>query len=189
MELAFRCLVGCVAVQGGMVPEIRLPPKRVEQLGYSMLPLPDPGWRVLRRTPTLLAIGKAGRQEDETLAIQAGTYNVRAESEPALMRHAEADVAQRFRVIESSSAPDERASCTRRHLVTEDRAPGRRSGSKQPMILEAMMLTCVHPGDAELGIAIMYSQRYDTGNRDPGFDAKAAEVLRELRFTAVRDAR
>ena len=101
----------------------------------------------------------------------------------------QAGVAQRFRVIESSSAPDERAACTRRHLVTEDRTPARRSGSNQPMVLEARILTCVHPGDAELGIAIMYSQRYEAGGRDPGFDAKATEVFRGLRFTAASDAR
>jgi hypothetical protein len=188
MDLAFRCLVGCASVQGP-VPELRLPPKRIEQIGYSVAPLNDAGWRLFVRTPTQLVLGKVGPNADETMTIQAGTYKVSDMDDPRLMQRAGAEVGERFRVLEWTSAPDQRAGCTRRHLVTEDRLPMRRSGGTASMILEAAMLTCVHPDDANLGVALMYSRRYDPGRRDPAFDANAAGVLEGLRLTATPAAK
>ena len=188
MNLAFNCLVGCTSLQGP-VPEVRLPPKPIVQAGYVVVPLNEAGWRVFRRTPTQLALAKEGRHADETITVQAGTYDARVESDPKLLERAEADTRDRFQLLESTSRPDERPTCIRRHLVTEDRAPVRRSGSKNAMILEAQMLTCTHPGDQALGVALMYSQRYDRGQRDPEFDAKAAELFKGLRFTEVASAR
>ena len=188
INLAFDCFVSCTAVQGP-VPELRLPPKRIEQLGYSVQPLNEAGWRLFLRTPNQLALGKAGPHADETMAIQAGTYDVRDMDDPRLKQRAGAEAGERFHTLEWTSAPDERAGCTRRHLVTEDREPARRSVGAAPMILEALMLTCVHPDDANLGVALMYSRRYDPGRRDPAFDANAARVLEGLKLTATAPAK
>lgn len=192
-EMALFCLTaGCAPVQGKL-QEVRLPPKRIVQLGYSLLPPDDRGWYVLRRTPTFVAIGKQGKGLDESIAIEASSHALSAPSSrdaaASVLPDPGADIASRFRQLAlDAKTDDERPDCKRVHSVYEDRAPARRSGGKGPMILETLLLTCAHPEDRALGIDVVYSHRYEPGQRDADFDAKAIGLLKAVQFTDVGKA-
>jgi hypothetical protein len=192
--MAMFCLtIGC-APAPGKLQEVRLPPKRIVQLGYSILPPDDRGWYVRRRTPTFVAMVKQGKGPDESIAIEASAHPFSPppsqDAAASVLPDPEADIASRFRQLALDvKTDDERPDCKRVHAVSEDRAPARRSGSKAPMILETLLLTCAHPEDRALGIDVLYSHRYEPGRRDPDFDAKAIGLLKAVQFTDVGEAR
>jgi hypothetical protein len=182
MNLALMCAMSCVPVQAAR-SELRLPPKPIVQLGYSMLPLNDRGWGVLRRTPTLVVLGKRGTGADDTIVIQAESHKISAPMS-APVQAVDPARPDRFQVVKSERTGDERPTCMRYYMLTEDRAPARRNGGTGPMMLEAMYLTCVHPDDEGVGISLAYSHRYEPGQRDSAFDIKAAELLKGVKFAS-----
>jgi hypothetical protein len=186
LDIAMVCLVNCTNTQPRL-PEVVLPPKRIVQLGYSVTPPNERGWFAARRTPTFLALVKAGKNPDDTIAIEARAYERAAQQprreQPLLPGENAPGVADRFKLVKSDVLPDPREGCERRQIVTEDRAPARRSGGNGAMILEVLLLSCVHPRDAALAIDLAYSARYEPEQRDAGFDAAGARLLQSLEFT------
>jgi hypothetical protein len=51
--------------------EVQVPPERISQKSYSLMPLNEKGWLIAGRNPYQLALVKRGESTDETLAIQA----------------------------------------------------------------------------------------------------------------------
>jgi hypothetical protein len=50
------------------------------------------------------------------------------------------------------------------------------------MVLEVLSLTCAHPKAKNLGISVIYSQRYYPGQRDVAFTEKATSILNSIEF-------
>src|SRR5260221_7568444 len=63
---------GCASTQTSP-PSVPLPPTRYEHRAFSLVPLNQPGWLVLPRNPTQLALAKPGGAPDESFAIHAAT--------------------------------------------------------------------------------------------------------------------
>jgi len=66
--------------------------------------------------------------------------------------------------------------------VTEDNAAVKRTSTPGIMILEVMSMTCAHPKNTSLGVAVVYSHRYYPGQADPSFGEKAAQILSSVEF-------
>src|SRR2546426_12068034 len=74
--LGFLLVVAaCTRIQ---LQEVRVPPERIYQKGYSFLPLNEKGWLIAGRNPYQVAIGKSGEGPDETLAIQTALIKLPA---------------------------------------------------------------------------------------------------------------
>jgi hypothetical protein len=182
LQLAVLCAIDCVPVRRSA--EIALPPKRIVQLGYSMAPLSERGWYVVRRTPTVLALGKQSGEGDDTVTILAESYEITPAFLTAPPQDSAGAGADRFKLVKAERTADERPTCVRHYVLTEDQAPARRSGGAGPMMLEAIFLRCVHPDDEAVGISLAYSHRHEPGQRDASFDIKAMEVLKSMQFAA-----
>jgi hypothetical protein len=75
-------------------------------------------------------------------------------------------------------------------MLVEDRSPVRQSARTDPMTLEHLSLTCVHPTDSKIGVNAAYSQRGYRDRRDPDFQARGDRIVKSLEFidlVRVRD--
>ena len=183
-------ITSCASMQPSL-PEVQIPPERISQKGYSLVPLNEKGWLIAGRNAYQLALVKRGENPDETFAIQAIPFRLSAfktnEDFVRLIKEGQAKDtdSQRFKIVkhEVTSHPANGTSCVKSHMVTEDRAAVKRSGKSGDMVLEALTLTCAHPKDKSVGISIIYSQRYYPEQRDSAFVEKATRVLSSVEFT------
>jgi hypothetical protein len=169
------------------------PLARISQEGFSFVAPKEDGWVVTERSGHLLVMGRAGRGPDETHAIRAGLSRLPSfETIEELTRIVRDQAAgntdrQRFKVIKHEVAPHvgKETNCVQSHMAAEDHAVRRRSGKTGPMILEALILTCAHPKDRNVGVNVEYSQRYNPGEGDSRFVEKATQVLDSVEFTTL----
>lgn len=172
------------------LPKLSLPPERISQNGYSLLPLNEPGWLVLGRDKYSLGFVKHGSNEDESFVIQTMFSGV-----PEYKTNEEF-----LRVIKEGQAKDTSVSrfdifkhevisysmrgvdCARSHLVSLDQSATLRSKRTGEMVLEALALICAHPSEKSLAINIVYSHRHYPGQEDPGFIEKGNAVLNSVKL-------
>lgn len=184
-----RCLLRACP-RKPQLPEIRIPPDRIAQKGYSLIPPNEKGWLVAGRNDYQLALVKKGANPDETFAIQAvpfrlSEFNTNEEFIRLIKEGQAKDTdSRRFKIVKHDvvSYPKIGTNCAKSHTVSEDRAAVKRSQKPGDMILEAMALTCAHPKDKNLGISVIYSQRYYPGQRDLAFAEQATTVLSSVEF-------
>jgi len=172
------------------LPELRLPPERLVQPGYSLLPPNEKGWVVVRRDPGRLQLAKRGDARDTTVAIQGGLVQLPASKDSAdfvqVIKDGQAKDTdpRRFKMLTHDvvALPGKGTECAKSHAVAEDRSIVRKSG---PMILELLGMTCAHPRDPRIGVDVGYSERYNPGERDPAFLDRAEAVLGSVEFTGL----
>lgn len=170
---------------------IPIPPERIAQKGYSLVPPNEKGWVIGGRNPHQLALGKHGSNPDETFAIQTMLFRLPAfktTQELALLvkdGQAKDTDLQRFKIIRHDVAvhPDKNADCVKSHTVTEDHGAVKRSGKAGVMILDALTLTCAHPKNKSVGVNVVYSQRHYPEQGDSGFIEKATTIFDSVEFT------
>jgi hypothetical protein len=183
-------ITSCASVQP-RVPEIQLPPERISLKGYSLVPLNEQGWQFVERDAHKIALVKHGENPDETVAIQTIPFELSASKTNEEFIHLikegqnRSTDPRRFKIVKNDVAlyPKNGVLCARSHIVSEDSAAVKKSGTPGVMVFEITMLTCQHPKEKAIGITIGYSQRYYPGQRDPAFDEKAMRVLDSVEFT------
>lgn len=183
-------VISC-ASPGPKFQEIQLPPTRIAQKGYSLVPLNEKGWLVKGRNPVQLALGKRAENPDESFVIQTtlvkiGPYKTK-EDFVRLVKDSQAQDMdpQRHKILKHDvTAYTEKATeCAKSHSISEDNAAVRASGNKGVMILEVLSLSCAHPKDKSVAVFVGFSQRYYAGHRDSAFMDKASTVLSSLEFS------
>lgn len=188
--LSLACALGSCALAQPGIHELQVPPVRIIQKGYSLLPRNEAGWRILRRGPKNLALMRRGDKPDETFAIEAAVLELpRFTSNEELIRlvkdaeSANSDPSRfEMHVHEVGPASDTDTSCIRSHMVAIDRAAKTPSGNIRFMMLEKLTMVCVHPKNNSIGISIAYSRRNYPGQRDSLFHARASSVLNRIEF-------
>jgi hypothetical protein len=173
------------------LPEIKLPPERISQNGYSLMPLNEPGWVIEGRNAYTFAFGKLGANHDETFAIQAlfsrlPAYDTNADFLQLIKDGQSKDSGSpRFEILKHDVTPFpmKGADCAESHMVTIDHAAKRRSGNTGDMILEALTLSCAHPSEKTVAIHVTYSHRHDPGQDDPAFMDKGTTVLSSVELS------
>lgn len=173
-----------------VMEELSIPPTRITQKGYSLVPLNEKGWLVRGRNPVQLALGKLTENPDESFVIHAtmvkvGPYKTK-EDFVRLIKDSQARDTdpQRFKTFKHdvTAYTKNATECARSHSIVEDNAAARASGNKGIMILEVLALSCAHPKDKSVAVYIGFSQRYYAGHRDSAFMDKANTVLSSLEF-------
>ena len=190
--MAAVALFGCAT--GSQRPQaLPLPPQRITQPGYSLLPLDEKGWVAGPRDQRQMMLGRHGSNPDETIAIQGIAFPLPAfhsiDEFVRVVREGQAvdtDHA-RFQVLKHEVVADSsrQATCARSHLITEDSGAAKRTATAGAMVLEVATLTCAHPGRAGLGISVIYSHRYYAGQADPAFMEKADRVMGSVELTGL----
>ena len=191
---ALLVVTACAPMQPRL-QEVQVPPERISQKGYSLVPLNEKGWLIAGRNPYQLAIGKYGESTDETVAIQATLIKLPAfttgEEFVRLVKEGQAKDTdpQRFTMIkhEVTAYTDKGPNCVKSHMVAEDHAAVKRSGKTGYMVLEALTLTCAHPTDNNIGVNVTYSHRYYPDQKDSGFLEKASNVLNSVEFSDLNE--
>lgn len=190
--IATVALLGC-ASSPQRPQELPLPPQRINQPGYSLLPLNEKGWFVGPRNQYQLSLGKYGSHADETFAIQGIASKLPEFSSTddfvRLVKEGQAADTdpKRFKILQHKVVADSSrsAQCARSYSITEDNNAVKRTPTSGPMVLEAAALTCAHPGNKILGITIIYSHRYYSGQADPAFMQTADQVMNSVEFTVL----
>lgn len=174
-----------------VMEELSIPPTRITQKGYSLVPLNEKGWLVRGRNPVQLALGKLAENPDESFVIHAtmvkvGPYKTK-EDFVRLIKDSQARDTdpQRFKTLKHdvTAYTKNATECARSHSIAEDNAAARASGNKGIMVLEVLALSCAHPKDKSVAVYIGFSQRHYAGHRDSAFMDKANTVLSSLEFT------
>lgn len=178
--------------------EVRLPPERMNQTGYSFVPLNEKGWFIGGRNAYQLAMGKAGDATYETFAIQAVLVKMSpfTTSEDFLRLVHEGQIQdtdpRRFKMIKHDNVlyPEKGPYCVRSHALMEDSeaAPLKRTGNAKYMVMEMLALTCAHPKDKRIAVSVNYShRRFYPEQSDPQFLEKGARLLSSVEFTELGD--
>ena len=69
--LGIALLITSCASTKPPLPEVSIPPKRILQNGYSLVPLNEKGWHIAGGNAYQLALAKFGENPDETFTVQA----------------------------------------------------------------------------------------------------------------------
>jgi hypothetical protein len=190
MVCAAWVVASCASMQPRL-PEVQLPPERISQKGYSLVPLNEKGWLIVGRNAYQMALAKHGENPDETFAIQAILFRLSAfktnEEFVRLIKEGQVKDTnpQRFKILEHevASYPTKGTDCAKSHMMAEDHAAVKRSGKSGDMVLEMLTLTCAHPKNRNVGISVIYSQRYYSDQRDSAFVEKGTSVLNSVEFS------
>lgn len=129
-------------------PEVMIPPERILQNGYSLIPPNEKGWFIVGRNAYQLGLAKSGNNLDESIAIQAISFRLSkfktSEEFIRLIQEGQAKDTdpQRFSILknEITSFPMQGTECAKSYTVTEDHAAVKRSRQPGDMILEALLI-------------------------------------------------
>ena len=172
------------------LPEVQIPPQRISQRGFSLLPLNEKGWLVFRRSVSELGLGKFGETPEENVVIRAIFFKLPPfkTNEEFVRLIKETEVRninpERLKIIthEVVNYPNKGTDCTKSHMAAEDYGAAKKVGKTGVMVQEALTLMCAHPKDKDVGINIGYSRRHYPGQGDPRFLEKATSVLDSVEF-------
>lgn len=190
--LILMCLISACAPRSARLIEVPTPPARLEQEGYSFLPLNEKEWFIVGRNEQQIVLAKKGGSPDETSMIQAMLLQLpdfgSDQELTAWVKQGQAKDTDpgRFTVLnhDVSDAAFKGAHCVRSAMTAEDRQAVKRTESTGPMVLEVLAMTCPHPKDKNVGVYAMYSHRHYPGHQDPGLADKADELFQSIEFTA-----
>ena len=189
MLCAALAVASCAPIQPRFA-EVQVPPERISQKGFSLMPLNEKGWVIGARNPHLLSLGKVGKNPEENVVVRAILSKLPAfktnEEFVRLIKENQVKGTnpQRLRIIkhEVVTYPKNGTDCAKSHMVAEDHGAGKQVGKTGVMIIEALTLACAHPKQKDTGVSVSYSQRYYPGKSDPGFLEKATSVLNSVEF-------
>ena len=190
--LCVALLTTSCATIGPRFQELQIPPARIVQQGYSLVPLNEKGWLIGGRDAIQVLLMKLGEHPDETFITHATLIHLPAFTTDGelvdLVKKGEDDDTDPHRfnttIHEVTVYPKPGAVCTQSHMVSEDRGAVKRSRQTENMILEVLVLTCAHPSDKRVGVSVAYSQRHYPGQGDPAFFEKATRILNSVKLTA-----
>jgi hypothetical protein len=180
-------ITACAATRPHL-SEVKIPPERISQKGYSLMPLNEPGWLIEGRNNYTFALVKPGANQDETFVLQAmlsrmPAYDTNADFLQAIKDGQDKDSdSKRFEILKHDVTPFwmKGTDCAESHMVTVDHAAVKRSGNTGDMILEALTLSCAHPSEKTVAIHVTYSHRHYPGQDDPAFMEKGSAVLNSV---------
>lgn len=190
--LGLAWLAGC-ATNPQRPQELRNPTERIALQGYSLMPVNEPGWLVLARNGSQIALAKRGVRQDASIAIQGSRIQLpEFKSSDELIQAIRQTPAtdsnsQRFNVSlhDVTLFRKQGQDCALRHVIAQDNAAVKRTTRPGFMVLEAISLTCPHPDDRRVGVNVAYSQRAYPGDRDAAFSEKAMTVLQGVEFSPL----
>ena len=197
-KLAILCaafaVASCAPIQPRFperFPEVQIPPERISQKGFSLVPSNEKGWVITGRSASQLALGKFGQTPEETFLIRATVFKLppfKTNEELVLLikeLQAKNINPERLKITkhEVVTYPKNETDCVKSHSVIEDHGATKKVGKTGVMVQEALTLTCAHPEDKGIGVNVSYSQRYYPEQRDPVFLEKSTSVLDSVEFT------
>ncbi len=169
--------------------EVTLPPQRIAQNGYSLVPLDEAGWLIAYRNSEQLILGKRGSDPDENIIIRAFAKVLPPlKSDEEFVGFAKSvlimEGATRHKVLSQQTdlVKIKSQSCARTDTVMEDHNAVKRSSRTDPMILEAFSLLCKHP-NGSTGILVAYSHRFYQGHGDAESSKKAQKIFDSVEFS------
>ena len=180
-------ITACAATRPPL-PDVKLPPERISQNGYSLMPLNEKGWMIRGRDTYEFVLVKQGENPDETFAIQANlsklsVFNTTTDFVRLIKEGQAKDTnPQRFKLLKHEVAPFpmKGIDCVKSSMITEDNAAAKKSGDTGDMILEALTLSCAHPSEKSVGIHVTYSHRHYPGQEDAAFIEKGESILKSV---------
>ena len=189
MLYAALAVASCAAVQPRFpekFQEVQIPPERISQKGFSLVPLNETGWVITGRSASQLALGKLGKTPEENVVIRAILFKLPPfktnEEFVRLIKEAEAKNInpERLKLIkhEVVSDPNKGTDCTKSHMAAEDHAAAKKVEKTGIMVQEAFALTCAHPKDKGVGVNVGYSHRITRTNGTQGFLRRQQEFWR-----------
>jgi tetratricopeptide (TPR) repeat protein len=171
---------------------LKAPGEKMTFNGYSVHAPAEQGWlyqnggafdvgfgALISRTQswglTALALPAAARFEKSEALAAFASARLLEDNDP-----------QRFRIIESKSAPErmQDALCARTYHKAEDHQALNRRGPYS--IVEVTNLTCVHPSSPDLVVELGYHERYMPGEKSGGVIDFGERFLSSLRFSQAK---
>ena len=190
LSFAAALISSCATTRPAM-QEVTLPPERIVQNGYSLVPLDEAGWLVFHRSSEQLALGKRGSDPDENMVIRAFAKVIPPlKSDEEFVGFAKSvlimEGATRHKVLSQQTKLMKVKSqrCARTDTVMEDHGAVKRSSKTEPMILEIYSLLCKHP-NGSTGVLVAYSHRFYQGQGDAESSKKAQMIFDSIEFLSL----
>jgi hypothetical protein len=189
MLCAALAVASCAPVQPKFV-DISIPPERISQMGYSLVPLNEKGWLIAVRSFNILALVKLGGIPEENFVIRASLYQLPAfktnEEFVHLVKEAQAKGGnpERLKTMkhEVVTFAMKGIDCAKSYMVIEDHGAAKRVGKTGVMVQETLTLDCAHPKRRNIGVSVLYSQRNYPGQGDPRFLEKGTSLFNSVEF-------
>lgn len=182
-------LSGCAAgkQKEGQLPN---PPQRLKVAGISFMPPAEDDWWVGSKTADRVVVGRIGRLEGDTEAIEARTIPVeppatkldRNRMMKALREHGLQPPRFRIRAHELSQGQVDNVPCAVSYMLVEDREPEGGGRTLNPVLIESLSMLCTHPANTRVGSWLTFSHRSFPEDQDPVFKQRAGAVLETFEF-------
>jgi hypothetical protein len=166
------------------------PPQRLKVAGLSFMPPAEDNWWIGTRTPERLMIGRVGRLEGDTQAVEAGTIPIerpatsldRNRQMKALRERGVEPPRFRIRAHELSDGRVGDTLCAVSYMLVEDRNPEGGVRTLNVVLVESLSMLCPHPANPRIGSMLTYTHRSYPEDRDRVFKDRAAAVLDTFEF-------
>lgn len=171
---------------------LALPPQRIQQNGYSLVPLAEPDWFVAIGQPESLSLVRFGAQPDEKYMARAyrrGTTNLSGDAN--LARFADAVLYEKgptgAKVLRQDSkvVRIKNQRCVRVSSTLADSPAGKGTDGRAGVHTDVRAIVCEHPGKTS-AVVVVYSYSRTGEARDSALDAKADKLFGSIEFTTPR---
>lgn len=172
-------------------------PSPVRKTGFSVqLPRGD-DWHVVRNTRTAVAIGRQGEHSDESYIVSVHGFDIPELASPLAFQQfvdkqrADNTNPDRFTVLTDKETLIENgpqgALCLNYQTTAIDHDARVSPTKHETLHTTNVALACRSPRDSHLGVALVYSYRYHSGDADQTLKSKLNALVSTLRFEPVEN--
>lgn len=170
-----------------------MPGERVDMQFVSFVPPAKHPWYVVNHQPMSIDLATSGKGQDETLAVQAGYFEIpeisTAEELVAYLKpQLIAENSERFTLLDHRFTPRtvNDLMCVDTYLNVEDRQAQKRTNRTDPMRLRIATLYCLHPTAKKVGLHVGYSNRHYADGGETDLEDVAQAMFETLRMETER---
>ena len=163
----------------------------IVQPGFSIYAPDGDGWKILRRTQSLLAFGKNGAVEGESYIAAASLYRIpklnSKEEYLAFVKKGRSNDTDpsRFEIIKNNEylSKKQTALCVKHDSSAKDKNASYEGKESDYLILDAIGYNCRHPHNNTVGVNFEFTHRHFEETKNSDFSKIAELYLNKLKFT------
>lgn len=178
-------IIACTPMQPKL-QELQVPPERIVQRGYSLVPINEAGWYIKNRDQDKVVLGKVPKDSKEIYVIQAESFRLpEFQSIGEIPRLKKESIVRgmdplAIKEIEVAAYSKNGISCFKSYFVTTVNSP---KISEKPGLMKMLGLMCLHPNKQNIGVDVVVHYSNYEGTGDGAFIEKATSVLDSVELT------
>jgi hypothetical protein len=185
IALCSLSITACAPMQSKF-QELQVPPERIFQRGYSLMPMNEAGWVIFKRDQDQVELAKVLKDSKEVWGIRAYPFRLpefqSIEEIPRLKKEhiVEGMDPLDIKEVDVAAYSKKGVNCFKWYLEAIDNSP---TISDKPGLMKVIGLMCLHPNKQDIGVEVLVQYSNHEGAGDSAFIEKATRVIDSVEFT------